>query len=138
MEFFVKIVDWIQPLTIFTRDFILGASQGYEYASDKSKQNFGALSLISQKKLRQQSLKIFSIFKFNFIFTLLPCSETLLPRSSMQVPLISNWFTHAVEHIWYKSAIIYQFKLITKITDQLLEISLVKVKKSKVNYAVLF
>ena len=48
MEFSTKIVDCIQPLTIFAKHFILGVSQGYEYASDKTKQNLGALSLISQ------------------------------------------------------------------------------------------
>ena len=36
------------------------------------------------------------------------------------------------------SATIYLFKLIRTITDQLLVVSLVKVKKSKVNYTVLF
>ena len=36
------------------------------------------------------------------------------------------------------SATIYLFKLITTTTDQLLVISLMKVKKSKVNYTVLF
>ena len=49
MELFPKIVDCIQPLTIFAKDFLLGLSQGYKYASDKTKQNPGALSLISQK-----------------------------------------------------------------------------------------
>ena len=49
MEFSTKIVDCIQPLTIFVKHFILGASQGYEYVSDKVKQNPGALSLIPQK-----------------------------------------------------------------------------------------
>ena len=38
-----------QPLTIFAKHFILGVSQGCEYASDKTKQNPGVLSLISQK-----------------------------------------------------------------------------------------
>ena len=49
MEFSTKIVDCIQPLTIFAKHFILGVSQGYEYVSDKAKQNPGALSLIPQK-----------------------------------------------------------------------------------------
>ena len=49
MELSAKIVDCIQPLTIFAKHFILGASQGYEYASDKAKQNPGALLLIPQK-----------------------------------------------------------------------------------------
>ena len=41
MEIFAKIVDCIQPLTIFGK-------QIYQYASDKTKQNPGALSSISQ------------------------------------------------------------------------------------------
>ena len=49
MELFAKIVDCIQPFTIFAEHFILGVSQGYEYASDKTKQNNGALSFILQK-----------------------------------------------------------------------------------------
>ena len=49
MELFAKIVDCIQPLTIFAKHLLLGLSQGYEDASDKTKQNPGALSLISQK-----------------------------------------------------------------------------------------
>ena len=31
---FAKTVDCIQPLTFFAKHFILGVSQGYEYASD--------------------------------------------------------------------------------------------------------
>ena len=47
--FFAKIVDCIQPLTIFAKHFILFVSQGYEYASEKTEQNLGVLSFISQK-----------------------------------------------------------------------------------------
>ena len=46
---FAKIVDCIQWLNDFTKHFLLGVSQDYEYASDKTKQNPSALSLISQK-----------------------------------------------------------------------------------------
>ena len=49
MELFAKIVDCTQPLTIFAEHFILFLSQGYEYAFDKTKQNSGVLSFISQK-----------------------------------------------------------------------------------------
>ena len=49
MEVFVKIVDCIQPLTIFEKHFLLGVLQGYEYDSDKTKQNLGRLSFISHK-----------------------------------------------------------------------------------------
>ena len=47
MELFVKIVDFIQPLTIL--HFILGVSEGHEYASDKTKQKVGALTRVSEK-----------------------------------------------------------------------------------------
>ena len=49
MELYPKIVDCIQTLPIFAKHFRLGVSQGFEYASDKDKQNPGALSLIPQK-----------------------------------------------------------------------------------------
>ena len=49
MELSAKIVDSIQPLTVFVKHFLLDVSQSYEYASDKAKQNHGALLLIPQK-----------------------------------------------------------------------------------------
>ena len=49
MELSAKIVDCIQPLTVFAKHFILGVPQSYESAFDKAKQNPGALSLIPQK-----------------------------------------------------------------------------------------
>ena len=49
MKLFAKIVDCIQPLTIFVKQFKLGISQGYEYVFDKTKQNPGPLPFISQK-----------------------------------------------------------------------------------------
>ena len=48
---FVKIVDCIQPLTNFPKHFILGVPQGYEYVSDKTKQNPNALLLVSQIRI---------------------------------------------------------------------------------------
>ena len=77
IEPFAKIVDCIQTLTIFAKHSVIGVSQGYEYFSDKTKQNLGMLSFTSQK-MEQQSLQISSTFKFNFIFILIPCEETLL------------------------------------------------------------
>ena len=59
MELFVKIVDRIQPVTILEKHFILGLSQGYNYASDKTKQNPGALSLISTKNRTEISANSF-------------------------------------------------------------------------------
>ena len=57
MELFANIVDYIQTLTIFTKDFILVFSQG-KCASDKTKQNLGALSLISHKILTNHHLPV--------------------------------------------------------------------------------
>ena len=48
MELSGKIVDCIQPLTIFTKHFILGVSQGYDNVADRAKQIPGALSHIPQ------------------------------------------------------------------------------------------
>ena len=48
MELSAKKIACIQPLIIFTKHFILDDSQGYEYASDKAKENPSALSLIPQ------------------------------------------------------------------------------------------
>ena len=42
------------------------------------------------KKSGLQSLQISCTFKFNFVFTLLPYSETLLIANSIRVSLISN------------------------------------------------
>ena len=49
MELSAKVVDCIQPFTIFAKHFTLGVSQAYEYASDKAKQSPCAMSLIPQK-----------------------------------------------------------------------------------------
>ena len=48
MEIFANIVDYIQPLTIFVKHSMLGASQG-RCGSVKTKEKLGALSFISQK-----------------------------------------------------------------------------------------
>ena len=47
MKLFAKIVDCIQPLTIFSKNLILGFLQGYKSDCDKTKQNPGALSFVS-------------------------------------------------------------------------------------------
>ena len=46
-------------LTIFAKDFILFVSQGYEYASDKTKQNPVVMSFISQKVMTAISANLF-------------------------------------------------------------------------------
>ena len=49
MEHFAKLVNGIQPLTIFTKRSILDVSQGYDYTSDNTKQKPGAMKFISHK-----------------------------------------------------------------------------------------
>ena len=46
---FAIIVNCIQTLTIFAKHFVLDIFQSYKYASNKTKQNPGVLSLFSQK-----------------------------------------------------------------------------------------
>ena len=59
MGLFTKIVDYIQLLSIFVKhNILLFVSQCYEYLSDKTKQNPGALSVISQD-IGLQSLQIY-------------------------------------------------------------------------------
>ena len=50
MELSAEIVDCIQLFNIFAKHFILDVSQGYEYASNKAKQNPSASSLTPQKR----------------------------------------------------------------------------------------
>ena len=67
-------------MTIFAKHFILGVSHGYEYTSDRIKQNFGALSLIS----RQINHKLNTLF---FDFKLIhPCSWILRILISHYLP----------------------------------------------------
>ena len=59
MGLFTKIVDYIQLLPIFVKhNILLFVSQSYEYLFDKTKQNPGALSVISQD-IGLQSLQIY-------------------------------------------------------------------------------
>ena len=79
--------SWLHStVDYFCKTLHIRFSQGYESASDKAKQNPGALPLIAQK-LGLQSLQIFSTFKFNFIFTL-PGGETLL----IKIQYTCLWF----------------------------------------------
>ena len=94
MELFAKLVNCIWSLTIFAKPFISFVSQGYGYASDKTKQNPCVFFFISQK-IRCSLCKF--IFKFNFIFALLPCRDTI--TNSIYMSFISNWFTLAAEYI---------------------------------------
>ena len=59
MKLFAEIVDCIQLSTIFTKHYILDVSQGYEYASNKTKENPGVLSFISQKIRTAISVNLF-------------------------------------------------------------------------------
>ena len=87
MELFAKIVHCIQPLTIFAKQFILFVSQGYEYAYDKTKQNPGVWSLISQKIRSAISEYLFlnSILCSNYY----PAVRRLI-KNSIHVSFISN------------------------------------------------
>ena len=128
MEIFAKIVDCIQPLTIFGK-------QIYQYASDKTKQNPGALSSISQ------NIKISTHFhKFLSLLKLILSSHYYLAvrfyQSQIQytclwfqvdLPMLVNIYMILISH----------YLLHQTITDQLLVIVFVKVKKFKVNYTVL-
>ena len=49
MDIFAKLVECIQPLTVFIKCSILGISQGYEYGSNKTKPKPTALSSVSQE-----------------------------------------------------------------------------------------
>ena len=59
MQLSAKIIGCIQPFTVFAKHFTLGVSQGYEYTSDKAKQNPDALSLTQQKIRTAISAKFF-------------------------------------------------------------------------------
>ena len=98
MELFAKIVDCIQPLTIFEKHSILGVSQCYEHASDKTKQNPDALSFIWEKVELDGNFCNFFHFQIQFYLNIITLGETLLIPISINVSLISNWFTHAVEY----------------------------------------
>ena len=86
---FYKNVYCVQPLTVSAEHFALGASQGYEYFSNKSKQNPAALLIFLQKIKTAMSANLF--FKFDFI--LRTCS--LKKTSSVK-------FQNLLKIYWYK------------------------------------
>ena len=59
MEFSVKTVDGIQPLTIFARRSILDVLQGYKYILDNTISKPGATSFIPQKNKNATSADFF-------------------------------------------------------------------------------
>ena len=61
MKLYARTIACNQPFTFLSKHSTLGASQGYEYASDKAKQNPGALSLNCQKIRIDQALFTCSI-----------------------------------------------------------------------------
>ena len=73
-----KIVECIQPLTIFAKHFILFVSHGYEYASVQTKQNPGVLSFISQN-IRT------AVFAILFLNLVLPSHYYLAVRYQSQI-----------------------------------------------------
>ena len=87
-------------LTVFSRWLILQNTPYYVFHKVINvpliKLNKNSLCChLFHKKLGLQSLKIFCIFKFIFIFTLSKITN------SIHVGLISNWFTHAFEYVWH-------------------------------------
>ena len=130
MELFAKIVYYIQPLTIFAKHFILFVLQGYEYASDKVKQKPGVLPFISQNIRTEISANLFfnSILSSHYYLTVRHQSQIQYTCLSFQIysPLHLNTYN------------INQPLFICSSSSQLLLISLVKVKKCKANYTVLF
>ena len=96
MELFAKIVDCIQPLTIFTEHFILFVSQGYEYVSDKTKQNPGVLSFTSEKIRTEISANLFlnSILSSHYYLAVRHQSQIQYMCLSFQIdsPLLLNTY----------------------------------------------
>ena len=70
MEFSAKIVECIQPFTIFAKRSMLSISQGYEYVSNKSKQKHGLLSFTWQKVAISADFVYFEIQSYLHIITL--------------------------------------------------------------------
>ena len=102
MELFAKIVEYIQPVTIFIKQFMFHKVSHRVINMPLIKLNKILVSChIFHKKLSRSSLQIFSTFKFSFFLTLLPCGEILLITNLVHVSLILNWFTYAIEYIWY-------------------------------------
>ena len=60
------------------------------------------------------SLQISPAFKFNVIFELLPCTETLLTANSVHLPFSLYSFTNTFENICYWAATLYLLQIITK------------------------
>ena len=65
----VKYLRWSFHIS-FSEHFILGVSQGYEYTSNKTKQNPGALSFISKKIRTAISANLFLNSIYLHIITL--------------------------------------------------------------------
>ena len=59
MKPFVKIIYCFKSLAFFAKCFILFIRYGYEYATDKSKQNPDVLSFISQRIRNAVSANLF-------------------------------------------------------------------------------
>ena len=126
MELFAKIFDCIQPLA---KHFILFVSQSYEYASDKTKQNPGVLSFISQKTRTAVSANLCLNADLSSHYYL------AVRQSQIQYMCLSFQIDSPLQLNTYN---INQLLFTCSNSSQLLVISLVKVKKSKVNYTVLF
>ena len=116
-------------MTIFSKHFILFVLQGCEYASDKTKQNPGVLSFISQNIMAATSANLLldQILFSNYYLA-------VRHKSHIQYTCLSFQTDSPFQLTTYD----FNQSLFTcPNASQLLVISLVKVKKSKVNYAVL-
>ena len=108
---------------------MLFVSQGYEYVSNKTKQNPSVLSFISQK--------VRTAVSANLCLNAILSSHYYLPvrQSQIQYMCLSFQIDSPLQLNTYN---IDQPLFTCSNSSQLLAISLVKVKKSKANYTVLF
>ena len=111
------------------KHFISIISQGYEYASDKTKQNPGVLSFISQiiRTAVSANLCLNSILSSHYYLA--------VRQSQIQYMYLSFQIDSSLQLNTYN---INQPLFTCSNSPQLLVMCLVNVKKSKVNYTVLF
>ena len=108
---------------------MLFVSQGYEYASDKTKQNPGVLSFISQKMRTAVSANLcLNAILSSPYYLAVRQSQIQYMCLSFQIDLPLQLNTYNINQPLFTCSN----------SSQLLVISLVNIRKSKVNYTVLF
>ena len=105
-SFFAKLVDCIQPLTIFAKHFILGVPQVYEYVSNNTKRNLCELLFIWQK-IRTVISASFFHFKIQFHLQIIILRwdinfKLIHPCSWMHKIIISNYLPVQTHHNSYE------------------------------------